>query len=90
MTELEHALKLLWLLVDSDPCWFDHHGDCQAHGWHGMEQGELCPVEEAKRMLRSYGVDISKPEWPGLAHDDQGMVTTPGQDANSGHDGRTP
>jgi hypothetical protein len=71
VTEAEQALKLLWLLVDGDPCWFDHNYSCQAHGWFGMEQGELCPHEEAKRLLRSKGVDIKAPDWPGLSGDPQ-------------------
>ena len=42
--------ELLESLLDSDPCWFDHHGGCRAHGF-SLDQGELCPVEEAKRLL---------------------------------------
>jgi hypothetical protein len=90
VTELERALRLLWMLVDSDPCWFDHNGDCQAHGWFGLTREEPCPHEEAKRQLRSYGVDISKPDWPGLAHGDQPIVTTPAHDANPGQDACPP
>lgn len=42
---------LLEELIDPDPCWFDHHGGCQAHGFLDSTPGELCPVEQAKRLL---------------------------------------
>lgn len=29
--ERDEAIRLLRLLVDPDPCWFDHNGRCQAH-----------------------------------------------------------
>lgn len=45
------ALELLADLVDEDPCWFDHHGGCQAHGFLSLEPGEICPHEEAKNLL---------------------------------------
>lgn len=35
-------------LTDRDPCWFDHHGGCQAHGYLSLEPGELCPQQAAK------------------------------------------
>ena len=38
---------------DDDPCQFDHHGGCQAHGYLTLEPGELCPQEQAKRWLRA-------------------------------------
>ena len=44
------ALTLLWSLTDPDDCWFDHHGGCQAHGFLSLEQGEVCPVEQSKRL----------------------------------------
>jgi hypothetical protein len=44
-------LSVLADLVDPDPCWFDHHGGCQAHGYLSLEPGELCPHEQAKRLL---------------------------------------
>ncbi|MEU1327187.1 hypothetical protein [Streptomyces microflavus] len=34
--------------VDPDPCWFDHHGYCQAHGWVGTDPG--CPHGRAKAL----------------------------------------
>ena len=38
---------------DDDPCQFDHHGGCQAHGYLTLEPGELCPQEVAKRWLKA-------------------------------------
>jgi hypothetical protein len=49
----ERALELLALLVDPDPCWFDHNGGCQAHGFLSLEPGESCPNQDAKTLLRS-------------------------------------
>lgn len=40
-------LALLEELVDPDPCWFDHHGYCQAHSLHMKP----CPHERAKELL---------------------------------------
>lgn len=40
--------ELLAALIDPDPCWFDHHGGCQAHGYLGLQLGEVCPNEEAR------------------------------------------
>lgn len=37
---------------DDDPCQFDHHGGCQAHGYLNLEHGEVCPQEAAKRWLQ--------------------------------------
>lgn len=45
------ALELLADLVDEDPCSFDHHGGCQAHGFLALESGEICPQEQAKILL---------------------------------------
>jgi hypothetical protein len=36
-------------LVDPDPCHFDHHGHCQAHGWTDAEPS--CPHARAKEYL---------------------------------------
>lgn len=38
-------------LIDEDECSFDHHGGCQAHGYLSLDQGEMCPQEEAKRLI---------------------------------------
>lgn len=44
-------LALLRDMVDDDPCWLDHHGGCQAHGYLSLQPGELCPHAEAKQLL---------------------------------------
>jgi hypothetical protein len=46
---------LLESLVDDEDCHFDHHGGCQAHGYLSLDQGELCPQEELKRILHIGG-----------------------------------
>lgn len=46
---------LLESLVDSDGCWFDHQGGCQAHGYLGLEPGEICPQAELKALLAAGG-----------------------------------
>lgn len=43
--------RLISDLTDADPCHFDHHGGCQAHGYLSLEPGELCPHAEAKQLL---------------------------------------
>ncbi len=50
----EHIIvpvDLLNDLVDPDPCWFDHHGGCQAHGYISLQPGEVCPEEATKRLI---------------------------------------
>lgn len=41
-------------LLDEEDCWFDHHGGCQSHGYLSLSRGELCPQEEAKRLLKEW------------------------------------
>jgi hypothetical protein len=45
------SADLLDDLTDSDECWFDHHGGCQAHGFLSLEAGERCPNAVAREML---------------------------------------
>lgn len=47
----EPLRDLISSLVDDDECSFDHHGGCQAHGYLSLDQGEMCPMEEAKRLI---------------------------------------
>lgn len=47
--------ELLEHLTDEDPCWFDHHGYCQAHGW--METEPRCPHARAKELLAASPAD---------------------------------
>lgn len=49
---LKQAYTLLAELVDTEDCWFDHHGGCQAHGYLSLEQGEKCPQFEVKELLK--------------------------------------
>jgi hypothetical protein len=49
--ELRVSRELLESLRDDDPCWFDHHGGCQAHGYLSLGPGELCPQAELKALL---------------------------------------
>lgn len=49
--ERDRLLDLIEALADPDPCRLDHHGGCQAHGYLSLEPGEVCPVEQAKRIL---------------------------------------
>lgn len=42
--------KLLDSFLDTDDCWFDHHGNCQAHGFD-LERGDKCPQAELKELL---------------------------------------
>lgn len=59
MTEVTIPLELLRSLVnEGDPCWYDHHGGCQAHGYLSLELGEKCPHAEAKEILAAHGVDL--------------------------------
>lgn len=45
----EKLLDLIDDLHDPDPCWYDHHGYCQAHGW--MDTEPECPHARAQRIL---------------------------------------
>ncbi len=53
-TDLDEALKLLDSFTpdtDDDPCSFDHHGGCQAHGFLSLRPGQICPAVQAHGML---------------------------------------
>lgn len=54
--------QLLADMVDPDPCWFDHHGGCQAHGYLSLEPGDKCPHQEAKELLSRLPVEENRPE----------------------------
>ena len=51
MDEITVPRDLLESLVDDEPCSFDHHGGCQAHGYLGLQPGEMCPQAELKAIL---------------------------------------
>lgn len=46
--EYEHALVLAYQLSDATPCWYDHHGYCQEHGW--LRDGP-CPNGQAEALI---------------------------------------
>lgn len=43
-------------LADPDPCTYDHHGHCQAHGWFAYDR--RCPHARAQDLL-----DQERPGW---------------------------
>jgi 16S rRNA G966 N2-methylase RsmD len=46
---LSRSLSILEDMVDPDECSYDHHGNCQAHGWTGIDPS--CPHKRAKELL---------------------------------------
>lgn len=50
---LRSATSLISELTEHDDCHFDHHGDCQAHGFH-ISPGELCPQHKAKEWALTH------------------------------------
>ena len=44
----KQIIELLEDLHDPYPCEFDHHGNCQAHGWFGDRP---CPQKRLKTIL---------------------------------------
>lgn len=58
LAQVRQLKTLVWCLADRDPCWFDHHGGCQAHGYLDLQPGEVCPQQEAKDWLRTVGFTI--------------------------------
>lgn len=59
----EHLHLLDSFIHPEDPCWFDHHGGCQAHGFLDLEEGEVCPHEKAKQLLAGRPVAQEAKEW---------------------------
>jgi hypothetical protein len=49
--ELTVTRDFLASFLDPDPCWFDHHGGCQAHGYLELEPGEICPQKQLQDLL---------------------------------------
>lgn len=45
--------------AETAPCRFDHNGDCQEHGFFGIEPGDLCPIEKAKRVVAQYRPELA-------------------------------
>lgn len=52
------AIRLLDDLHEDTDCRFDHAGDCQEHGWFGLD-GDECPNATARRLVAK-----RKPEAP--------------------------
>lgn len=50
-TTAERLAALVRDFLDPDPCWLDHHGYCQAHGW--LCEGP-CPHGRARQVLAEY------------------------------------
>lgn len=49
--KVNQQLGLLDCVHDPDPCWFDHHGGCQTHGFLSLAPGEVCPQREIADVL---------------------------------------
>ena len=47
--------SLIESFIDDDDCSFDIHGGCQTHGYFGLQPDEMCPNEEAKRLISACG-----------------------------------
>src|SRR5262249_49216762 len=47
----ERLEALMSCFVDPDPCRFDHHGGCQAHGFLSLDPGQKCPQAELNELL---------------------------------------
>lgn len=43
------VIDILTDLTDPNPCWYDHHGYCQEHGW--MTTDPPCAQKRAKEWL---------------------------------------
>lgn len=54
----EYLLDLLWYLVDTEQCQWDHNHSCQMHGYFYIPQGDMCPHEEARQVLKREGIDV--------------------------------
>ncbi|TDP29881.1 hypothetical protein [Nocardia ignorata] len=56
VNELARLRELVAMFIDGEDCWFDHAGDCQAHGMT-LEPGELCPNAEVLQLLAAWEGD---------------------------------
>ena len=55
LDRLDEAISLLGEHVDDEPCWFDHHGYCQAHGW--LTDEDRCPHARGREFLALFVFD---------------------------------
>jgi hypothetical protein len=53
LAKLEAASSLIEDLTDPEPCSFDHHGGCQAHGYLSLQPGETCPQYDAQQWTKT-------------------------------------
>lgn len=53
---IDAATPIIRYMIDPDPCEFDHHGGCQAHGYISLQPGETCPQHDAKEWVKALGV----------------------------------
>ena len=54
---IQEAVELLQELTsESEPCWFDHHGGCQEHGY--LSGG--CAFDDARKFIKRYEVNNGK------------------------------
>ena len=53
--DFERSLIILQEQIDHEPCWYDHNGGCQAHGYISLEPGQICGTLEAQQLLAKYG-----------------------------------
>lgn len=42
-------------LEENEPCFYDHHGYCQAHGW--FETDPVCPQKRLRDILGEYDAE---------------------------------
>lgn len=52
--QIKQLMELLECVVDQEPCWFDHHGGCQEHGYLNLKPGEICPQQEVKDRIKAW------------------------------------
>lgn len=55
LAQAEELIRDLAEAEFKEPCSFDHHGYCQAHGWFDTpsEGGRSCPIPRAQAFLAS-------------------------------------
>lgn len=60
MFEPRPAADILFDLVSTDDCSYDHNRSCQTHGFFYLGDDGLCPQAEAKVWLSRHGSDAAK------------------------------
>ena len=58
MSDPRPIAATLFDMIDGAPCDWDHNHSCQEHGFWYLDQGAMCPQEEAKRWLLANGSDV--------------------------------